>query len=140
MEIVTAIVMEIDRGYATINASIPWNRSVERHLVTTSVVFLFLPGICLISMQKQHFDIPISTNQMEENVRLERLNDANIHSIGSAIQQKLANNLNWIPFHFGSFFTAMASLFNRIQGTGAYLCPSKNKPPCELAISRDIAN
>ena len=29
---------------------------------------------------------------------------------------------------------------NRIQGTGAYLRPSKNKPPCELAISRDIAN
>ena len=29
---------------------------------------------------------------------------------------------------------------NRIQGTGAYLRPSKNKPPCELAISRDLAN
>ena len=29
---------------------------------------------------------------------------------------------------------------NRIQGMGAYLRPSKNKPPCELAILRDIAN
>jgi len=29
---------------------------------------------------------------------------------------------------------------NRIQGTGAYLRPSKNKPPCELVISRDITN
>ena len=30
--------------------------------------------------------------------------------------------------------------FNRIPRTGAYLRPSKNKPPCELAILRDIAN
>ena len=29
---------------------------------------------------------------------------------------------------------------NRIPRTGAYLRPSKNKPPCELAISRDISN
>jgi len=29
---------------------------------------------------------------------------------------------------------------NRIPRTGAYLRPSKNKPPCELAISRDLAN
>ena len=33
-----------------------------------------------------------------------------------------------------------ADYINRIQGTGAYLRPSKNKPLCELAISRDIAN
>ena len=31
-------------------------------------------------------------------------------------------------------------IINRIQGTGAYLRPSKNKPPCKLTISRDLAN
>ena len=31
-------------------------------------------------------------------------------------------------------------VINRIQGTDAYLRPNKNKPPCELVISRNLAN
>ena len=54
-----------------------------------------------------------------------------------AVHNLLKQNCQFTPRpHHASGITFFAHAVNRIQGTGAYLRPSKNKPPCELAISR----
>ena len=89
---------------------------------------------------KKHITSTATTEYFQDDTETVR---AFYSPMANAIKQSTDTTIKALacPNTLTGFEVSKSKLaLNRIQGTGAYLRPSKNKPPCEHAILRDIAN